>query len=144
MPQKSVSLPFTPMTSHLLELPAEILAHIIETVYRDGCQLARAILPLSLTCKALRHVAEPLLFAKLTIETEGCYGSEAGLPRWLYNGRGGSSPTQLEPNVAKLVTKLDLVCWRRYSHDLYSIRSWAFPEDLLNTFDLMRKLRTVT
>lgn len=129
------------MPFRLLDLPTELIDLIVEYVYLDGCRLVRAINALSLTCKALRAAAKPLLFATVTIETNAYYLNTDRAPRWV-NDDKAFSLAQVLPYIRDSIGSLKFVSWRRRTHATYVTDSWKFPEDL-NMSGTMLRLRTI-
>lgn len=129
------------MHSQLLDLPTELIDLIIEHVYFDGCQLVRALLPLSVTCKALRAAAKPHLFASLTIESDGYYLNTERTPHRLRDGKALSLP-HIIPNILDSVSTLSFVSWHRLLYSHYKTDTWKFPEDMA-MIGAMSRLRTI-
>lgn len=129
------------MYFRLLNLPTELIDLIVEHVYLEGCQLIRAIIPLSLTCKALRAAAKPHLFTTLTIENNGHYLNTERAPRWLHDDKA-QSLMNIMPHIIESVSTLKFVSWRRRAHASYNTDTWKFLEDL-NMSGAMPRLRTI-
>lgn len=125
----------------LLDLPSELIDLIVEHVYLDACQLKSAILPLSVTCKALRTAVKPHLFATLTIECDGYYLNTERSPRWCCDGRALSLPRVI-PGIMGSINTLRFVPWHRMPHGNYNTETWKFPEDMCMDWALSR-LRTI-
>lgn len=129
------------MYFRLLDLPTELIDLIVEHVFIDGCQLIRAVLPLSVTCKSLRTAVKPRLFANLTIESDGHYLSTVHTTHRLHNVKGPSLP-HIVPCIMDSVNTLKFISWRRLPNTSYSTDTWKFPEDLNVTW-AMPKLQTI-
>jgi hypothetical protein len=133
---RRIEMPF-----RLSDLPTELIDLIVEYVFFEGCQLVRAIIPLSLTCKILRSAAKPLLFAALTIETNIYYLNTDRAPRWV-NDDKAPSLIQVLPHIRDSIDLLKFISWRRRTHAAYVTDAWKFTEDF-NLSGIMPRLRTV-
>lgn len=130
------------MYFRLLDLPTELIDLIIGHVYIDGGQLMRAILPLSVTCKALRTAVKPRLFANLTIETDGYYLSTKSTFHRLQDVEALSLPDVM-PHIMDSVHTLRFISWRRLPQASYKTEIWKFPGDT-NMTGTMPRLQTIT
>lgn len=65
--------PAIPPSKELLDLPDELLDLVVQSLYIDGGQFIRDIIPCSLTCRRLRKAAAPILFYTVSIRVTWRY-----------------------------------------------------------------------
>lgn len=131
----------TEMPFRILDLPTELIDSIVEHIYIDGSELPQAIIPTSLTCKALRRATKPRLFATLTIETQGYYLNNKHTSSGRHHDQS-STLIQVLPSIAAFVTTLRFVSWHR-RHDVpHDTKTWKFPENI-NMLGAMSRLRAI-